>query len=600
MTHEWGSDRFLAYLVTEQGVSEQPIISHSGSEHEYLTQNRIGYSNTIGEMKFSPNGKKLALAVQGQNLAQVFDFDATSGIVSNPVTLSEGFSDDPMLKPYGISFSANSKLLYVGASESRKIYQFEMEAGSTQTICESRYGIDVEKLPFYSVSGLQLAINGKIYVNQKNENATYAGVIHDPDKSGSACRFSSQEINPGNARGFYTWACFPNFISSYFDADPYITYQKACENTLYNFTIQNNLAVTTVEWQFGDTITSETINQSNELAPVHQFSKPGIYSVHARVSLIDGSMQELEKKIIVSPAFSLGNDTLLCKGDSLLLNASSQQGVYRWQDGSAKSTFTVKKSGIYWVDICTNGCSTRYTIEVTYEDLLDVDLGADQIICDDKPVLLSAHTKFASLYTWQDGSTNANFMASESGIYYVTVNSRCFQASDTISLFYQKAPVLELDENLSLCAGDTAYLDAYSTYAHSYRWFNLASPSLISTQSSLAITQEGVYVVEASNEGCTVRDTIKVKFDECDKNLFIPNVITPNGDGINDNFTVKGILEGKWTISIYNRQGRIVYQSQTYSNDWNGENLPYSNLYFYHLYNPSSKRSYKGWLQVLR
>ncbi|MDO1451137.1 PKD domain-containing protein [Rhodocytophaga aerolata] len=410
MTHEWGSNRFLAYLVTEQGVSGQPIISHSGSEHEYLTQNRIGYSNTIGEMKFSPNGKKLALAVQGQNLAQVFDFDATSGIVSNPVTLSEGFSDDPLLKPYGISFSANSKLLYVGASESRKIYQFNLAAGSAQTICESRYSIDAEKIPYYSVYGLQLALNGKIYVNQPNEHATYAGVIHDPDKPGLACRFNSQEINPGNTHNFYTWACFPNFISSYFDADPYITYQKACENTLYNFTIQNNLAVTTVEWQFGDTTTSEASNQSTELAPVHHFSKPGIYSVHARVSLTDGSVQELEKKIIVSPAFSLGNDTLLCNGESLLLDVSSQQGVYRWQDGSAKSTFTVKQSGVYWVDICTNGCSTRYTIEVTYERPLEVNLGADQIICDDKPVLLSAHTKFASLYTWQDGSTNASFI----------------------------------------------------------------------------------------------------------------------------------------------------------------------------------------------
>lgn len=64
----------------------------------------------------------------------------------------------------------------------------------------------------------------------------------------------------------------------------------------------------------------------------------------------------------------------------------------------------------------------------------------------------------------------------------------------------------------------------------------------------------------------------------------IPNVLTPNGDNINDTFNIKNL--NTWTtnyIVIYNRWGKIVYEQKDYKNDWNGGDVPpgvyYGTLY---------------------
>lgn len=66
--------------------------------------------------------------------------------------------------------------------------------------------------------------------------------------------------------------------------------------------------------------------------------------------------------------FSLGNDTLVCEGESLILGNLFPNGWYAWEDFSNGETFTVTHSGSYSVEITLDGCSNRDTIEVTFED----------------------------------------------------------------------------------------------------------------------------------------------------------------------------------------------------------------------------------------
>ncbi|HMR19390.1 MAG TPA: gliding motility-associated C-terminal domain-containing protein [Sphingobacterium sp.] len=65
--------------------------------------------------------------------------------------------------------------------------------------------------------------------------------------------------------------------------------------------------------------------------------------------------------------------------------------------------------------------------------------------------------------------------------------------------------------------------------------------------------------------------------------LFVPNVITPNGDGRNDTFKIAG-LESFMSkkLLVFNRFGNEVYRSEDYQNDWNGEGLN-EGTYFYYL-----------------
>jgi gliding motility-associated-like protein len=84
--------------------------------------------------------------------------------------------------------------------------------------------------------------------------------------------------------------------------------------------------------------------------------------------------------------------------------------------------------------------------------------------------------------------------------------------------------------------------------------------------------------------------------------MLIPNVFTPNNDGINDSFEIKGLVPNTASLEIFNRWGIKVYESgeNAYLNNWKAENQT-DGLYYYNFklnYRPN--KPYKGWVQVVR
>ena len=109
ITHPFNSNAFNSYLVSSSGVNPIPVISHSGKIENSLSGSNL---ETIGYLKASPNGKRLALGIAiNDSLIELFDFDASSGLVSNPIEihLTQG--------AYGVTFSPNSNLIYTTYSE---------------------------------------------------------------------------------------------------------------------------------------------------------------------------------------------------------------------------------------------------------------------------------------------------------------------------------------------------------------------------------------------------------------------------------------------------------------------------------------------------
>lgn len=72
--------------------------------------------------------------------------------------------------------------------------------------------------------------------------------------------------------------------------------------------------------------------------------------------------------VTYEPRWSLGADTTLCQGETLLLSAPAATGPFLWSDNTTDSTLAVRQSGTYWVQTATSACAAGDTIRVGFTD----------------------------------------------------------------------------------------------------------------------------------------------------------------------------------------------------------------------------------------
>lgn len=202
VVHKWNSDAFVAYLVSEKGVSIDPVTTNIGTTYKGKG------SAAIGCMKASPDGSKIGVAVwRDFNRFEVFDFDNATGKLSNRLTI------EPYPEAYGLEFSPDGSKLYGTtngiAGVPPQLWQFNLKAGNKLAVNSS--AILIATSASDKIGALQLAPDGKIYLARQDQ--TYLGVIHLPNAGGWSCRYVDQGVSLGERK------CklgLPNFVQSYF------------------------------------------------------------------------------------------------------------------------------------------------------------------------------------------------------------------------------------------------------------------------------------------------------------------------------------------------------------------------------------------------
>lgn len=197
LTHRFNSDAFYAYQISELGIVDT-VISRIGSVH---TGN--GFYSALGQMKVSTDGRKIALVASNivPSIGEVFDFDPTTGVLSNPIRLNTDYNE------YGIEFSPdNTKLYFTNLSG---LYQFDLLAGGG-----SAAAINASKTPITNgfactPAGMQLGPDGKIYIGRCG---TYLRVLNNPNAAGAACNYTDYAINLGITG---SQVSFPSFVQGF-------------------------------------------------------------------------------------------------------------------------------------------------------------------------------------------------------------------------------------------------------------------------------------------------------------------------------------------------------------------------------------------------
>ena len=146
------------------------------------------------------------------------------------------------------------------------------------------------------------------------------------------------------------------------------------------------------------------------------------------------SRDTIEVSIAPIPLVTLGNDTTLCVGDSIVLRNREPSNLDKqWQDGSDLDTLIVRDAGEYWL-VEQNICGeSRDTLDVELGFNPNLSIGDDTTICIGEMITLKAETD-GSQVVWNDQSTSFTFDVYDEGIYWATSKFLTSGCSNTDSV----------------------------------------------------------------------------------------------------------------------------------------------------------------------
>ncbi len=215
----------------------------------------------------------------------------------------------------------------------------------------------------------------------------------------------------------------------------------------------------------------------------------------------------------VDPAFTIGRDTTLCFGDSLILRSPGKYAHHHWQDGSTNDSFVVKSGGYYFIHI-TDTCGNIHSqiIHVVFRNPLTPNLGVTRIKCANDSLTIMPPRGYKQ-YDWfpdyrmQRGEDESIILfPSVDTTYQLTVHDDAGCAGQTqIRINNYPATAISIGNDTTICPDGVARFTAGTGFT-SYSWSNGSKANFI------VVNEAGNYSVEVTDRNnCRVRDTIVVR-----------------------------------------------------------------------------------------
>lgn len=304
---------------------------------------------------------------------------------------------------------------------------------------------------------------------------------------------------------------------------------------------------------------------------------------------------------------------------------------YKWyKDGNvipneSNSTLSVNQTGDYYVEVDYGPCTDFNT----HSQIVKVSgaSGSGAVITSSSGNPFCASLGQTTLtvnggnsYVWRkdnaiiDGATSQTYQTNLSGVYTCDVDFGGCKSTGTLDLKVLKTNStisgVDVDKVNNIVEGETLNAAITSDAASpTYQWFLNDVAISGADKSSLDITAEGKYKgVVTQTTGCIIADEFpfEVSFKV---NLNVPkisNIVTPNGDGVNDTWIIPDqYISGTNThIVILSSLGEIVYQTDNYDNynGWPQTVIEFNNFnpVYYYIITPTGGSAKKGSITLLK
>ena len=336
-------------------------------------------------------------------------------------------------------------------------------------------------------------------------------------------------------------------------------------------------------------------NMNLQTPPVQQYATAGQYNIILTATNSSGCVKTISKIIEAygAPTISLTADTTICKGQSITLQASGA-ATYAWfpiinvsniTGGSIvatpplSATYKVTGTSVY-------GCKSSGTVSIQVKQPFTISHSKASILCAGQKKRLQASG--AASFNWSPSSSlNRANIATPEATPDSTTNYRvvgtdekgCFKDTGYVSVVVYPIPTVTAGADKTITVGSSADLVAsYSKDVTQVIW----SPTgelFRNSENSITVKPKTntEYTVEVKNNGgCAAIDRVNVLVVCNGSNVFLPNLFSPNGDGVNDIFYPRGTgLYKIKTFKVFNRWGETVFEKSSFNaNDafagWDG------------------------------
>lgn len=424
----------------------------------------------------------------------------------------------------------------------------DKNTGPTQRLYAQHY--DSTGTALWRPNGLPLAVTGNNGINANNRTMGL--------KSGRAIAVWEDYRNGVGNADIYTARFGNNAV-----LNPGFTTVNSCfgDSTQFNdITTSTASTVNYWRWNFGDGSPVGTIKN-----PKHKYAATGNYMVTLTLMDDEFNYRVISQPIVISnkPVVNIGNDTTLCSGNSILLNAGNSGSQFLWSTAATTQTISVNTTGSYWVKVTNGGCSASDTMMLAIQSLPIVNIGSDTAICAGNSIVLNAGNTGAQ-YLWSTTATTQSISVNTANTYWVKVaNGNCV-ASDTMLLSIKPLPQASFTYIVNFLSVN--FINN-STNANSYNWSFGDGTTNNNPSPAHLYANSGTYSVKLiATNGCKPDSSIQIinvtkpgtPVDSCGPGLSIKLFPNPVHNILSIHFFTPVAIAV--TVRIINEPGQVMHR----------------------------------------
>lgn len=216
------------------------------------------------------------------------------------------------------------------------------------------------------------------------------------------------------------------------------------------------------------------------------------------------------------------------------------------------------------------GCEHSFQKTITVLPDLDISIETIETLCEPPISVFIESNRDLDIYLWSNGLSSESIEVQQDGLYAVSVSDGYCVLKDSINIEFISStlnglPPLNLPEDTIVCESNLPHLlSPTSVFSDEFILENILY------KAPIQLNGGGEFELSISIGDCLFSEVFVLETENCSPAIFFPNVFSPNGDGINDEFFPQGKNFIPIRLYIFDRWGGLIYNTEGADLSWDG------------------------------